>query len=349
MDWGNGIYYGDASGGVYTQYPALRRIGVGLVSFKNGIFKYGVHTNLPGQVQTVGRGECFALWMLVRALPNLADCEFVTDNYNVFKNYNKGPNHAANSADCDLYDKIFKIIELKQIHISVRWIPSHLKDGVKVRPDDVSDIDIAANDKADELAGEAAARCTIPQSIATNHIYYVHLVKNIQQRLTTILMCLPHRDAIKSCKEPKVKIDKKQLIEESSHDIKIVDNRYYCSKCLNSFAAGDTSTKHWLCASCPGKPQIAAFRPEKIMDIVHRGNNSSHVSHDLYNYKGLIYCNKCGAYGIEHFCNIANECPGQTQAGARLRKKIDNGILPTQISRVLDSSEHFIEATSEAG
>ena len=61
-----------------------------------------------------------------------------------------------------------------------------------------------------------------------------------------------------------------------------------------------------------------------------------------HNYKGLIYCNKCGAYGIEHFCNIANECPGHTQAGARLRKKIENGILPTQISRVLDSSEHFI-------
>jgi len=342
IDWKNMVYYGDASGGVYTQYPALRRIGVGLVAYKDSNFQFGVHTNLPGQVQTVGRGECYALFILVRSLPNLADCEFVTDNFNVFKNFNGGPSHAVNCSDCDLYDKIFKIIQTKQIHLSVRWIPSHLKDGIKVRPDNVSDLDIEANDKADELAGEAAARCTIPQSIAINHIYYVHLVKNIQERLATILLCLPHRDAVKSCKEPKIKIDKMQLIEESQHDIKIIDNRYYCSKCQSSFAAGDCSTKHWLCASCPGKPQIAAHRPEKIIDIVHRGNSSSHVSHDLYNYKGLIFCNKCGAYGIEHFCNIANECPGQTQAGARLRKKIDSGILPTQISRVLESSVHLL-------
>ena len=47
---------------------------------------------------------------------HFGNCLFVTDNYNVFKNFNGGPSHAANCSDCDLYDKIFKIIQTKQMN-----------------------------------------------------------------------------------------------------------------------------------------------------------------------------------------------------------------------------------------
>ncbi len=42
--WGSGTYYGDASGGEYTRYPQLRRIGVAVVfTDTNGNLQYGLH------------------------------------------------------------------------------------------------------------------------------------------------------------------------------------------------------------------------------------------------------------------------------------------------------------------
>ena len=63
-----------------------------------------------------------------------------------------------NSANCDLYDKIFLNIRVKQIELSVRWMPSHLgKEASSERPPDVSHFDVLANDKADFYAGLAAS------------------------------------------------------------------------------------------------------------------------------------------------------------------------------------------------
>lgn len=56
--WSSGTYYGDASGCEHTMYPKLRRIGVGLVRIgRDGSLSFGVKSNLPGEVQTVARGE----------------------------------------------------------------------------------------------------------------------------------------------------------------------------------------------------------------------------------------------------------------------------------------------------
>ena len=82
-DWRNGVYYGDASGGKYTKHPALRRVGVGLACYAQGVFHFGLYSNLPGPIQTVGRGEIFALLLLAQHLPEHAECEFVTDNFSV--------------------------------------------------------------------------------------------------------------------------------------------------------------------------------------------------------------------------------------------------------------------------
>ena len=59
--WTSGTYYGDASGGEYTSYKALRRMGVGLAKCSGSVFHFGISSNLPGPVQTVARGETFAL------------------------------------------------------------------------------------------------------------------------------------------------------------------------------------------------------------------------------------------------------------------------------------------------
>ena len=130
------------------------------------------------------------------------------------------------------------------------------------------------------------------------------------------------REHVQENKEPKIRIDEKELVEISKHEIRIKGNRYHCMDCLSSFKAGDPASKYWLQASCPGKAVDAVHKPTKINDIVHKGNQSSHVSHELYNCDGLVYCKNCGAYGIEHFVNIANACEGPTAAGNSLQKYI---------------------------
>jgi hypothetical protein len=43
---------------------------------------------------------------LLQLLAPLAQVTFVTDNFNVYKTYNKGPKSANNSNNCDLYENI---------------------------------------------------------------------------------------------------------------------------------------------------------------------------------------------------------------------------------------------------
>ncbi|MDP6586066.1 MAG: hypothetical protein QF535_15560, partial [Anaerolineales bacterium] len=124
--WNSGIYYGDASGGEHTQYNSLRRIGVGFIlADADGGMVHGAHFNLPGAIQTVTRGELFALVVLLRFLEPLSSIEFVTDNFNVYRTFKGGPAAGINSANCDLYEEAFRITYDRAIQVNIRWMPSH--------------------------------------------------------------------------------------------------------------------------------------------------------------------------------------------------------------------------------
>ena len=108
--WASAVY-GDASGGEHTQYNALRRCGVGLASVREDHeLNFGLFCNLPGDIQTVSRGELFALVVLARFLVPMAECELITDNKGVHKTYVGGPASGANRTNCDLYEELFKLM-----------------------------------------------------------------------------------------------------------------------------------------------------------------------------------------------------------------------------------------------
>ena len=334
VSWSSGTYYGDASGGKYTQYKALRRCGVGLVRFVDGVFHFGMHTNLPGPVQTVGRGELFALVLLVKHLQPNTEVDFVTDNENVAVSFNKGPKHCVNCINCDFYKIIFDHIQVKQLSVSVRWMPSHLVKGVKKRPADVSNEDIVANDKADELAEQAAKLVQLPNGIACNYINHAHKISKIQNRLATILLFLPIRNAReKQYKQPIIKQTIEELIECSAHSILIGENRLHCKVCLCSFACKDPSARAWLMAPCRNfSTSDSNTKPIKINDVIHMGNQVSHVSHSLYKFKDVIYCNKCGAMGKDHFVLLSKQCQSPGLAGERFLRSVQNGLLPKRLA-----------------
>ena len=79
----------DASGGEFTSYACIRRVGCGLAAVDaTGNLLFGAKSNLPGLVQTVPRGEIYALLMLVNLAVHLAVLDFVSDNKGLFNAYN---------------------------------------------------------------------------------------------------------------------------------------------------------------------------------------------------------------------------------------------------------------------
>jgi len=184
--WQSGTYYGDASGGEFTEYPELRRCGCGVAFvLDDGSLSYGASFNLPGQVQTVARGELYALVFLVGKLAPSTVVDFVTDNEGVYKMFNQGRTASKNSVNCDLYTALFHDIECKAVRLTVRWMPSHLKP-TDVRPPGVSLLDVQGNEHADRLAGEAALTACVPLHVSAPYLSNVRLTRKIQHRLATI-------------------------------------------------------------------------------------------------------------------------------------------------------------------
>jgi hypothetical protein len=176
-NWSSATYYGDASGGEYTSYNEIRRVGVSVVfvSEDSRTTIFGLHCNLPGQIQSVGRGELFALVMLSRQLLPVTNVMYVTDNKPLSDTFNKGPMAGRSSVNCDLYKELFDTLFQKGIQLSVRWMPSHL-DNPDVLPEGVSEFDVFANDQADEFARIAAQQCQVPKPVAANFVNEVELL-----------------------------------------------------------------------------------------------------------------------------------------------------------------------------
>ena len=118
------------------------------------------------------------------------------------------------------------------------------------------------------------------------------------------------------------------LLANTSHTITFRSNRYFCSSCHNNFRSGDPGLKAWLSVSCSHHNPQEFHKPTRVYDSIHIGNSCAHVSHELYSYRGFIYCGKCGNYGVQHFSGLARECHAPKLAGARFLKNIASGQLP---------------------
>ena len=235
-------------------------------------------------MQTVGRGELFALLVLVKHLPFLADIKYITDNEPLYNTYSAGPKAGANGANCDLYEELIGLIYAKALRISVRWMPSHLREGDE-RPLGVSELDVIANAHADKLAGQAAAAEEISPAIAMPYLKSVSLVSSMQRRLAIISLYLPPREKKQresAVRAPRPKVD--DLLHKTDHTISVSGNRYACDKCYSSFRIADPSLKIWLQSKC--MPVLFDSRgilsPTAREDTFHIGNNITHASHELY-------------------------------------------------------------------
>ena len=152
--------------------------------------------------------------------------------------------------------------------------------------------------------------------------------------MATILLNLPQRKIEKIAKpDPIPRIGLQELLQNTCHGIVQAQSRLSCTMCMNSFISSDASCKQWLSSPC----SRIAFAPHithvkiNYQDSIHLGNRVIHVSHNLYKYRGLIYCLKCGAIGTNQVGILADQCEELIFIGTRTFRYIVNGKLPPGI------------------
>ncbi len=347
-EWGSGTYYGDASGGEFTSFPLLIRVGVGLCMINDiGDLKFGCSSNLPGEVQTVSRGEAFALLWLLELVIVGACIDYVTDNMGVFNVFMSGPKGYHTSNNCDIYDKIWKLIQGKQLSVTVRWMPSHLLENpTKGVYSCMTNLDILGNDRADKLAERAATRFCVTLDVSAPIIYYTCLVKRIQKRLVAITVNLPSRTKTQTVTEVGVETSDVSDVAmcSSTHVLFEAQGRTKCARCFASYNSKDPACKHWIKSQCTPLDS-AVDRPIKLIHAhLHVGNNVAHHTHDLHVLKGLVYCGKCGArmgsYGMK---NMSKPCMPPSEYGKQSLLALSKGQKPPNLD------EWPSELTSRSG
>ena len=73
-------------------------------------------------------------------------------------------------------------------------------------------------------------------------------------------------------------------------------------------------------------------RATRITGQISIGHQYTHETHELYNYKGLVYCKRCGGYGATKLIRLATRCvpidPNVRSHGSNNLENIRNGKLP---------------------
>jgi hypothetical protein len=90
--WPSAVYFGDASGGIYSEFPTIRRVGVGIAAYSSeqGHPLFSMYCPLESKVQTVPRGETNVLTVITGKLAHGSVATIYTYNLPVYNTFNQG-------------------------------------------------------------------------------------------------------------------------------------------------------------------------------------------------------------------------------------------------------------------
>ena len=233
-------------------------------------------------------------------------------------------------------------------------MPSHLdnppaktkKGKPKVRPVWVHDHDIKGNKEVDKLADRAAEIAELPGWLVEPLIDNVRMVRLIQLRLATIVCNLPKRNIKKSISHgynpTPGKPSKEQAMANSEHLLRTIEMVAQCSECLSMVHLNSPDFYAFLRTPC-----IPAVRSHacnvSIVGQIRIRNQESHPTHDMYSYRGIQYCNKCGYMVKRRMQNLIKPCNGSDRRsvhGQRVLESITRQELPPGVDCWLDLGPH---------
>ena len=195
---------------------------------------------------------------------------------------------------------------LVKLHLKLTFVPSHT---------DTVGYDYTLNIKhcvgnvvADVLANRGCSHNQINLIDAGRVMSYCKLVMLIQRRILCILKSLPrrHRPTRKrrcNNKQSDPHISKKHrigiMISRSKRTIVLDDhNQYICINCSSTAHEGNLES---LCLKeCI--PNASDVRPEPIAPgSITFSDVAVHASHNMYNYRGFMFCRACGHRGPSYW------------------------------------------------
>jgi hypothetical protein len=273
---------------------------------------------------------------LIKQVEQGSIIKYITDNKALHDSFNKGPKHCNRCSNADLYYELFHLTYQGGIILNTRWMPSHLSESDPL-PEGVSLVDLKGNKEADRLAGLAAKELQVPSHISTDIIYYYKLTAKIQRRLVTVIINLPARvrkQTVRSKRELVTSIE--ELVSHSSHDLKSVNGRFTCSRCMSSFKQTDPAFRDWVSCKCCAAVAIESQVPMNLepSSALHIGNQQVHYTHRLKMFKGFMYCKKCGCIrGSNQVRKLAKPCLPPTPYGVRTLRSVHEGRLPQHFMR----------------
>ena len=103
-----------------------------------------------------------------------------------------------------------------------------------------------------------------------------------------------------------------------------------CARCFDKVPVMGPCTRSWLQGICQ-KMHTPEDRPVPLhYHHVQLAHHTAHVTHILYFFRGVIFCNKCGHYGVNRFIKLVHPCekPKHLSHGHKSLAALRNGGLP---------------------
>jgi hypothetical protein len=215
---------------------------------------------------------------------------------------------------------------------------------------------MTGNYVADALADRAASHCQATVQEAAKVMWAKSLVKKIQQRAVAAILAQGTRT--KSQKEQLHKPPTQQAVAAlaSAHQLEeLAAGSYWCSCCLTFSPRQLRSRLSWLRQPCESriflqatleksKVQHQAVHATAELPLVLAGRFQAHHTHKLGVYKGLYYCESCGAYGSHRPRRLMKKCepplPEASQHWSYAVDRIKAGNLPSGLPKWPDEDIH---------
>ena len=347
--WPEGCYHTDASGGPDTSVPIVRRCGVGIAyvaqsdsEFDAPIteqhFHWGAFGVLPGKLQSVVRGELFAILLVVINTKGMI--EVVTDSKVNADLYWKGELQCTQSANADLWKELWALLREKGMTLSLVWSKGHADELHTFTKYKVTARNLFGNLCADRLAERGAESARVALQDAMNVKFHYALVRRVQERAVIILQSALQRNTTltKSQKAKRMRrISATGQTLSSLHNIVSMSRTLHCSKCLAHSSATMQGRMDFLASPCrPDTSMLRAMalgnaRPVSVPQgrIVRVGCNQLHASHMLRIYKGLYYCARCGYHASSKAQKLLESCVHRGAAATKRVQHLQKGMLPS--------------------
>ena len=353
--WPPGVYYTDSSGGPFSSYPLLRRCGCGVAVIDMDYdyetpdpapFCWGAFFALPGAVQTVPRGELFAIVVVVERI-GLGLVEVRSDSKLNVDLFNKGRDECLASQHSDLWQRLWSILEAGAVQLKLTWVKGHSSDYEVAIKYDVSVADMFGNSYADGLADRAADEAQVSPQDSVTVRWHFSIVRRIQARAVTILTrCLHGRISRAAPRTPQprpVVLPLAAMAMQSAHRVTMLAGTLHCYKCHAHSPSDLAGIRRWLHTPCiedramTRVMTVGTTKPSAVPvgREIQVGRSVLHRSHTLHVYRGLYFCSSCGYTASAKAQKLTVQCegPGLERRGTLRVLNLRRGILPSGVTR----------------